>query len=216
MAGAEDAGSQYLYKVLVVGDYAVGKTSLIRRYCTGEFTANYRITIGVDFCVKTLDNFGAEGRNISLQLWDIAGHERFGAMTRVYYKFAIAAVVVFDLTRMSTLDSAKKWRQDINEKVVLPNDKPIPMILLANKCDLPDVAIPAERLDRFVEENGFMGWIATSAKSGTNIEEAFHQLVNGILAIPIDVTPPKPSNDVVTMGAAKPRKEKEEKKCCGN
>lgn len=67
----------HLYKVLVVGDYAVGKTSLIRRYCTGEFTSNYRITIGVDFCLKHL-NWEEENANVSLQLWDIAGHERFG------------------------------------------------------------------------------------------------------------------------------------------
>eukprot|EP01006_Ploeotia_vitrea_P056317 TRINITY_DN68089_c10_g7_i1.p1 TRINITY_DN68089_c10_g7~~TRINITY_DN68089_c10_g7_i1.p1 ORF type:complete len:227 (+),score=28.84 TRINITY_DN68089_c10_g7_i1:25-705(+) len=197
----EGQAPQFLYKVLVVGDYAVGKTSLIRRYCTGDFTPNYRITIGVDFCVKTLEDYGPEKKNISLQLWDIAGHERFGAMTRVYYKFAIAAVVTFDLTRMSTLDSAKKWRQDINDKVVLPNEEPIPMILLANKCDLPDVEIPTEKLDKFVEENGFIGWIATSAKTGQNIEEAFHQLVDSIISITknIDVSPPKNNSEVLLL-----------------
>eukprot|EP00994_Dinema_validum_P002987 NODE_1680_length_874_cov_85.854545_g1320_i0.p1 GENE.NODE_1680_length_874_cov_85.854545_g1320_i0~~NODE_1680_length_874_cov_85.854545_g1320_i0.p1 ORF type:complete len:224 (-),score=47.47 NODE_1680_length_874_cov_85.854545_g1320_i0:143-814(-) len=185
--------AQFLYKVLVVGDYAVGKTSLIRRYCTGDFTANYRITIGVDFCPKNLPDYGKDKKNISLQLWDIAGHERFGAMTRVYYKFAIAAVVVFDLSRMSTLDSARKWRTDINEKVVLPNEKPIPMILLANKSDIEDVELPKEKLDQFVEENGFLAWIATSAKTGANIEMAFHQLVDNIITITknLDVTLPK-------------------------
>lgn len=66
--------NDHLYKVLVVGDYAVGKTSLIRRYCTGEFTNNYRITIGVDFCLKQIDY--DESTFVTLQLWDIAGHER--------------------------------------------------------------------------------------------------------------------------------------------
>jgi Ras-related protein Rab-32 len=121
----------HLYKLLIVGDYAVGKTSLIRRYCNNEFTSNYRITIGVDFCVKQYDY--DDNTSVSLQLWDIAGHERFGAMTRVYYKFAIAAVVCFDVSRPSTLDNVKKWRDDINDKVVLPDGSPIPMLLLANK-----------------------------------------------------------------------------------
>lgn len=62
-----------------------------------------------------------------------SGHERFGAMTRVYYKFAIAAVICFDISRPSTLDNVKKWKDDISEKVVLPDGSPIPMILLANK-----------------------------------------------------------------------------------
>eukprot|EP00992_Anisonema_acinus_P008705 TRINITY_DN4844_c0_g1_i2.p1 TRINITY_DN4844_c0_g1~~TRINITY_DN4844_c0_g1_i2.p1 ORF type:complete len:223 (-),score=42.07 TRINITY_DN4844_c0_g1_i2:5-673(-) len=217
-----DSSSEFLYKVLVVGDYAVGKTSLIRRYCTGDFTANYRITIGVDFCVKNLVEYGPEKKNISLQLWDIAGHERFGAMTRVYYKFAIAAVVVFDLTRMSTLDSAKKWRQDINEKVVLPNEEPIPMILLANKSDIPDLEIPEEKLNQFVEENGFLCWIATSAKTGVNIESAFHQLVDNIIRITknLDVAVPKSPDDTLLL---QPRLAGEEaasspslkSRCCG-
>ena len=87
--------------------------------------------------VKTLE--WDDENTINLQLWDVAGHERFGTMTRVYYKYAIAAVIVFDLQRHATFEAVLKWREDVNNKVVLANDEPIPCILLANKCDLEPV-----------------------------------------------------------------------------
>lgn len=176
----EKISEKKLFKVLVVGDYAVGKTSLIRRYCTSEFTNNYRITIGVDFCLKSLTRNKEE---IDLQLWDIAGHERFGNMTRVFYRLSIAAIVCFDISRPSTFDNVKKWRDDINEKVELPNGKPIPMILLANKCDLPDIIIDKEKMSKFAKDNGFLGWFETSAKENTNIDKSIDYLVDEILKI---------------------------------
>lgn len=142
---------------------ARSKTSLIKRYTEGIFTPNYKLTIGVDFAgalsaraptcfaelraclcafcagltVKTLE--WDDENTVNLQLWDVAGHERFGTMTRVYYKYAIAAVIVFDLQRHATFEAVLKWREDVNNKVVLANDEPIPCILLANKCDLEPV-----------------------------------------------------------------------------
>lgn len=124
---------------------------------------------------------------VSLQLWDIAGHERFGSMTRIYYQYAIAAVICFDISRPSTLDNVKKWRDDINEKVVLPNGKSIPMILLANKCDIPDIKIDHEKLDQFAKDNGFFGWYETSSKTNHNVETAFHSLIEHILTLTKEV-----------------------------
>jgi len=164
-----------LYKLLVVGDYAVGKTCLIRKYTAGEFTSNYKITIGVDFCVKNLTR---NGNQLILQLWDIAGHERFGSMTRVYYKFAVGAIVVFDISRPSTLDNVKKWKDDIQSKVSLPHGTPIPVLLLANKSDIPEIKIDKEKMDNFVKENGFIGWFLSSSKDNINVDEAFDFLMN--------------------------------------
>eukprot|EP01061_Rhynchopus_euleeides_P022378 TRINITY_DN3646_c0_g1_i1.p1 TRINITY_DN3646_c0_g1~~TRINITY_DN3646_c0_g1_i1.p1 ORF type:complete len:228 (+),score=79.32 TRINITY_DN3646_c0_g1_i1:77-760(+) len=170
-----DGGDRELFKVLVVGDYAVGKTSLIKRYTTGEFSGQYRITIGVDFCSKDLE---VDGKAVTLQLWDIAGNERFGSMTRVYYKHAAAAVVVFDLTRRGTLESARKWRTDVNAKVVLPNNEPVPMLLVANKCDIktPETQALKEELDAFARENGFFAWVETSSLANLNIDHCFSML----------------------------------------
>ena len=70
---------------------------------------------------------------VRLQLWDIAGQERFGSMTRVYYKEAVGALLVFDVTRLSTFDAVSKWKADLDDKVRLPDGEPIPVVLLANK-----------------------------------------------------------------------------------
>ncbi|KAL3226268.1 hypothetical protein MRX96_025178 [Rhipicephalus microplus] len=131
-----------LFKVLVIGDFGVGKTSLIRRYTEGVFNPAYKITIGVDFSLKHLVYNG--NKHITLQLWDIAGHERFGYMTRVYYKYATAAVIVYDLSRPATLHSVLKWKADLAAKVELPNGRPLPVLLVANKCDpgLPAAQCP--------------------------------------------------------------------------
>eukprot|EP00008_Paramoeba_atlantica_P010004 CAMPEP_0201483310 /NCGR_PEP_ID=MMETSP0151_2-20130828/7532_1 /ASSEMBLY_ACC=CAM_ASM_000257 /TAXON_ID=200890 /ORGANISM="Paramoeba atlantica, Strain 621/1 / CCAP 1560/9" /LENGTH=214 /DNA_ID=CAMNT_0047866399 /DNA_START=62 /DNA_END=706 /DNA_ORIENTATION=- len=173
-------GDQSLYKVLVIGDYAVGKTSLIKQYVDGVFTPNYKLTIGVDFAVKELQ---VSNRKITLQLWDVAGHERFGTMTRVYYKYALAALIVFDLSRPTTFDAVLKWRQDINQKVSLPNGDPIPVILLANKCDIAGVSVDRAGLDEFVKNEGFLGWFETSAQDNVNVSEAIAFLVEHMVTM---------------------------------
>eukprot|EP01121_Diplochlamys_sp_Union-15-3_P010224 TRINITY_DN284_c0_g3_i2.p1 TRINITY_DN284_c0_g3~~TRINITY_DN284_c0_g3_i2.p1 ORF type:complete len:248 (-),score=42.09 TRINITY_DN284_c0_g3_i2:136-819(-) len=188
---------QHLYKVIVIGDYAVGKTSLIKRYCEGYFTPNYKLTIGVDFAVKTLE--WSDKTRISLQLWDVAGHERFGTMTRVYYKYAIAGIIVFDLSRPATFEAVTKWREDVNNKVVLANNEPIPLLLLANKCDIPGVNIDKEALDKFSRENGFIGWYATSAQDNLNIDEAIKYLVTKILEVSKS-NAPMPLSETVKVG----------------
>jgi len=186
---------QHLYKVLVIGDYAVGKTSIIKRYCEGYFTPNYKLTIGVDFAVKVVE--WDEKTTISLQLWDIAGHERFGNMTRVYYKYAIAAIIVFDLSRPATFEAITKWRDDVNSKVVLGNQEPIPVLLLANKCDLPGVTIDKDMLDRFCQENNFIGWYPTSAQNNVNIDEGMKFMIQKILDVAkVNTLPSAPENTV--------------------
>ncbi|KAJ9451340.1 Ras-related protein Rab-32B [Diplonema papillatum] len=212
-----DPNQEHLYKTLVVGDYAVGKTSLIQRYTTGQFNGHYRITIGVDFCAKQVE---CDGRTVTLQLWDIAGHERFGAMTRVYYKFATAAVVVFDLTRPSTLESAKKWRSDINAKVLLPNDQPIPMLLVANKCDVKDkdgeIEALKASLNDFCEQNGFFGWMETSAAENINIEQCFKALVHEVVQSTrgMAIAPPRQQDAFLISGRAQSQPA-EESRCGG-
>jgi Ras-related protein Rab-32 len=110
---------EYLFKVLVVGDIGTGKTSIIKRYVHSIFSNHYKATIGVDFALKmiNLDNETV----VRLQLWDIAGQERFGNMTRVYYKEALGALIVFDVTRVSTFEAVQKWKNDIDSKVLGPD-----------------------------------------------------------------------------------------------
>ncbi|XP_059169802.1 ras-related protein Rab-32B-like [Physella acuta] len=179
---------EHLYKVLVIGEFGVGKTSIIRRYTEGYFSPNYKLTIGVDFALKSIE--WSPDEKVNLQLWDIAGHERFGHMTRVYYKYAIAAIIVFDLSRPATFDSVLKWLEDVNSKVMLSNELPVPVLLLANKCDIEDAAYQTDKLDSFCKEKNFIGWFPTSAKTNQNVEEAMNFLVEHILSLPSEALQP--------------------------
>ncbi|CAO3694338.1 unnamed protein product [Rhizopus stolonifer] len=179
---------EYLYKILVVGDLGTGKTSIIRRYVHNIFSTNYKSTIGVDFALKVIQ--WESDIIVRLQLWDIAGQERFGNMTRVYYKEALGAIVVYDITRPQTFEGVTKWKKDIDAKVSLPDawgGGQIPVILLANKTDLVQEghgqhANPVE-LDNFCKENGFIQWFETSAKDNNNIDEATRSLISAIVEL---------------------------------
>jgi len=169
---------EYVYKILVVGDLGCGKTSFIHRYVNKAFSNTYRATIGVDFALKTLnwDN----KTSIRLQLWDIAGQERFGHMTRVYYKEAVGAMIVYDVTREKTFQAVTKWKADIDDNLEVDGVS-IPVVLLANKIDLADKPLEKEMMDKFCKEHKFIGWFETSAKDNVNIDEAGNFLVDHIL-----------------------------------
>ncbi|KAI8117159.1 Ras-related protein Rab-32 [Lucilia cuprina] len=181
MTSSSTEKREHLYKILVIGELGTGKTSFIKRYVHQFFSQNYRATIGVDFALKVLH--WDPNTIVRLQLWDIAGQERFGNMTRVYYKEAVGAFIVFDVTRSGTFDCVSKWKEDLDSKVQLPDGSPIPCILLANKCDQDKqgVVTNTEKMDEYVKEHGFAGWFETSAKENINIDEAARALVNKIL-----------------------------------
>lgn len=180
MAGGGEK-KEHLFKILVIGELGTGKTSIIKRYVHQFFSQHYRATIGVDFALKVL-NWDAD-TIVRLQLWDIAGQERFGNMTRVYYKEAVGAFIVFDLTRASTFDAVAKWKNDLDNKVQLPDGRLIPCVLLANKCDQPKEGLMSNTstIDTFCKEKQFAGWFETSAKENINIDEAARFLVTQVL-----------------------------------
>jgi len=178
MDSQDDEVEEYVYKILVVGDLGCGKTSFIHRYVNHVFSNTYRATIGVDFALKTLkwDN----KTSIRLQLWDIAGQERFGHMTRVYYKEAVGAMIVYDVTRDKTFQAVTKWKADIDDNLEVDGVS-IPVVLLANKIDLAEEPLDKEMMEKFCRENKFIGWFETSAKDNINIDSAGNFLVEHIL-----------------------------------
>jgi Ras-related protein Rab-32 len=136
-----------------------------------------------------------------LDLQDIAGQERFGNMTRVYYKDAVGCFIVFDVTRGSTFDAVAKWKTDLDNKVQLPDGNPVPCVLLANKvpvsrhnestavrtlsifqCDMHREGLVnnAEEMDTFCREKGFTKWFETSAKENINIETSARFLISEV------------------------------------
>ena len=172
--------SEHLFKVLVVGEASTGKTSFIKRYVHHFFSRAYKATIGVDFALKTLQY--DENTLVRLQLWDIAGQERFGSMTRVYYKDAVGAFLLFDVNRPKTFESVMRWKVDLDTKVSLSDGSKIPCLLLANKCDLVQRSEEDEEvLKAFAKQNGFIGCLYTSPKDNINIEQSAKLLVREIM-----------------------------------
>uniref|UniRef100_A0A1B6C360 Ras-related protein Rab n=2 Tax=Clastoptera arizonana TaxID=38151 RepID=A0A1B6C360_9HEMI len=98
-------------------------------------------------------------------------------MTRVYYKYAVAAALVFDLTRLGTFHNMLKWLQDLREKVTLNDGSPIPIIILATKCDIKEDHVSPDLINRFCKENSIKAWFTTSAKDDINIDEAIDYLI---------------------------------------
>jgi len=205
---------EYLLKVLVIGELGAGKTSIIKRYVHKFFSQHYRATIGVDFALKVLQ--WDEKSVVRLQLWDIAGQERFGNMLRVYYKDAMGAFIVYDVTRTSTFEAVAKWKKDLDSKVTQPNGDPIPCILLGNKCDCEREGVLSDTkyLDQFVSENGFVCRFDTSAKENIGIDEAANALVEKMLKISLGEEVKKDKN-IIELG--KPNsleKSTSNSKCC--
>jgi len=175
-ASEENQVSEYVIKIIVVGDIGTGKTSLIQRYTNGTFARGYKATIGVDFCLKEIR--WNKNTIVSVQLWDIAGQEMFANLTRMYYKEAKGAFVVFDVFREKTFEAVLKWKADIDSKVKLPNGNVIPVALLANKCDLTDKSV---NLSEFCKQYGFEKCFLTSAKEDIGINDASNFLIQTIL-----------------------------------
>jgi len=118
---------------------------------------------------------------MNVQLWDIAGQERFSGLSRIFYTHAVAAIIVYDLFQRDSFESAAKWKKDIDQKVFLPSGAPIPVLLLGNKDDLisesaqPEVT--DEEIEHFVKLHKFYAHFKCSAKTGHNIKTACHHLV---------------------------------------
>jgi len=137
-------------------------------------------------------------------------------MTSVYYKYAIAAIIVFDLSRPATFDAVTKWRDDVNSKVMLANNEPIPTMLLANKCDIPGVTIDKDLLDKFTKDNGFIGWFETSAQKNTNIDEAMKFLISRVVEVAKTNKVVRPEETISLSGTQQPTKKQQQKEetCC--
>jgi len=160
----------FVYKVALIGDMSVGKTSILRRYVHGDFAENMERTIGVDFSAKTLFDFSKE----KIQVWDTSGQERFRTITSGYYRGMHAIILVYDVTKMATFVSLKGWIDDVIKKIP---EQPF-FSLLGNKVDEDRGLweVKPKRASKFAMEHG-MPFIEVSAKSGTNVDAAFETTV---------------------------------------
>ena len=121
----------HLFRYIIVGDMAVGKSCLLLQFTDNKFRHQHELTIGVEFGAKKID---LNGKTVKIQIWDTAGQEQFQAITRTYYKGAQGALLVYDITRKETFNHVTKWLEEVQSN----SSKSITIILIGNKKDLED------------------------------------------------------------------------------
>jgi small GTP-binding protein len=163
----------YLFKTVVIGDGGVGKTALTLRFSKGFFQEKYKMTIGVDFHVKTIKIESDNGDiRVKLQIWDTGGQERFSSIRPMYYRGALGALLIFDLTSTSSFEHLPQWIEEVRANC----KEDIPLLLVGNKDDLVDQRMVAlEEINEFTKEFNLF-YMETSAKTGDNVGDCFYVL----------------------------------------
>ncbi|KAI3719567.1 hypothetical protein L6452_20469 [Arctium lappa] len=171
-----DEKIDYVYKVVVIGDTAVGKTQVLSRFTRNEFCFDSKSTIGVEFQTRTLT---IHSKIIKAQIWDTAGQERYRAVTSAYYRGALGAMVVYDITKRQSFDHVARWVEELRAHA----DNSIVIALIGNKADLEEKrAVPSEDAVEFAENQGLY-FFETSALTGDNVEAAFFKLLEEIFSV---------------------------------
>jgi len=165
------------FKVVVLGDKGVGKTSLVLRFIEGYFIAKQQSTIGAFFLTKMIS--AANGTKCKMQLWDTAGQERFRAMAPMYYRNAAAAIICFDITNEDSFAKMKEWVEELQSNV--PADQNITLAIACNKCDCEESRVVEKaRAEEFGERVGAVVF-ETSAKANIGVEDLFKRVTEEVL-----------------------------------
>ncbi|XP_059313513.1 ras-related protein RABA2a-like [Lycium barbarum] len=176
MARRAEEEYDYLFKVVLIGDSGVGKSNLLSRFTRNEFVLESKSTIGVEFATRTLQ---VEGRTVKAQIWDTAGQERYRAITSAYYRGALGALLVYDVTKPTTFENVSRWLKELRDHA----DSNIVIMLIGNKTDLKHLrAVATEDAQSFAEKEG-LSFIETSALEATNVEKSFQTILSEIYRI---------------------------------
>ncbi|KAI3667704.1 hypothetical protein L6452_42773 [Arctium lappa] len=176
MASRVDHEYDYLFKIVLIGDSGVGKTNILSRFTRNEFCLESKSTIGVEFATRTLE---VDGKTIKAQIWDTAGQERYRAITSAYYRGAVGALLVYDITKRPTFDNLQRWLCELREHA----DSNIVLMMAGNKSDLNHLRAVSEQDGRSLAEKEGLSFLETSALESYNIEESFKSVLTDIYRI---------------------------------
>ena len=164
---------EYVFKVIVIGDSGVGKSNIFSRFMKNQFDRDSMTTIGVDFSSKTLK---IRNEIVKAQVWDTAGQDQFRSLAKCYYKGAIGALLVYDISNYESFKNIEKWLAEAKDHA----DEHLVTLLIGNKSDLEERrAVKIEEGMVFAKAQGF-GFLETSAKNNLNVEEAFTRLLEEV------------------------------------
>lgn len=164
---------QYLFRFIIIGDSGVGKSCILRRFKTSDFSPHTLSTVGVEFIRKDVQ---INSEKIKIQVWDTAGQENMQSMTRSYFKSCCAVLITFDTTKRKSFENLNKWFENIDDNVN-PNVK---KILIGNKVDLEfEREVSRAEGEAFARSKG-IGYVETSAREGVGVGEVFERLAHEV------------------------------------
>ena len=165
-------------QLLIIGNSAVGKSSILRRFAQDKFNANYFATIGIDFFTKDviLDN-----ERIHIKMWDTAGQERYKALTQGFFRNAQGLMIVYDVKNKESFEDLKYWIQSIENNINIQN-KNIPAIIIGNKIDLNEREVDKNEAEQFAKSKDYK-YFEVSAKSGQGIDESIKYLIKKVIEV---------------------------------
>ena len=171
MSDDDSEDDYHLFKILLLGDSAVGKSCLLLRYCENSFQESHLTTIGLDFRLKTVNL--EDKRKIKVQIWDTAGEDRFRAITRNYYRGANGIILMYDVTDQKSFEHIRDWVEKIKEDAV----EEIIIYLVGNKIDLNNKRIITNEEGKKLAAEYNIKYYETSAKNSIGVEEVFLSLI---------------------------------------
>ncbi|KAJ0236856.1 Ras-related protein RABA1e [Hirschfeldia incana] len=171
-----DEDYDYLFKLVLIGDSGVGKTNLLSRFTKNEFCAETKSTIGVEFATRSVR---VDEKIIKAQLWDTAGQERYRSITSAYYRGAVGALLVYDITRHITFENVERWLKELRDHT----DANIVIMLVGNKADLHHLRSVQKDEAKSFSERENMFFMETSALDATNVDQAFTHVLAQIYRV---------------------------------
>ena len=191
----------YLFKIMIIGDSGVGKSSLLTRFADNDFKSDYLSTIGVDFKIRTT-SLGDTNKVIKLQIWDTAGQERFRSITSTYYRGAHGIILVYDVTSRKSFNNLQTWLNEIRQYA----QPDVPCLLVGNKTDLKTRREVEPEEGKAFADSSNMVFIETSAKTSRNVDDSFQMMAMAIRDNLQRVSLPKVTSKVDIIGGQSVKK----------